>query len=63
MPKVQTRVWREDAGDFRYEVTHPDGHTAAGAHFKTKKSAEKAAKAAAFTEREREEEVQPDVTP
>lgn len=47
-PRRQTRVWHEGPGDFRYEVTHPDGHSAAGAHFKTKASAAKAAKAVEF---------------
>lgn len=49
-PRVETRVWREGPGDFRYEVTHPAGHQAAGAHFKTTGSAKKAALAVVFAE-------------
>lgn len=49
-PRKKTRVWREGPGDFRYEVTHPAGHSATGAHFKTTGSAEKAARAVTFAE-------------
>lgn len=45
-------MWREDKGDFRYEVAHPAGHFAMGTGFASTAAAKAAASSVRFAEPE-----------
>lgn len=47
-PRRKTRYWEDEQTGWNYEVTAPEGHTAAGAYFEKKADAQKAAKEVKF---------------
>lgn len=47
-PIITIETWREAPGDFRFRATHPAGHEATGAFFKSDAAARKAAETVTF---------------